>query len=81
MVEQRHNKPCRKIFTNLHLVTVQMPGKSKQKKLKANEANISQELKTTVCVRSAHMLLQAKYSQYTNEQKGRPKCRQSNLLV
>ena len=54
MVEQRHNKPCRKIFTNLHLVTVQMPGKSKQKKLKANEANISQELKTSVGTLCTH---------------------------
>ena len=54
------------MYINLHLVRVEIPGK--YKKLKTNEANISQVLKTTVCVlcyRLRHMLSQAKYSQYT----------------
>ena len=54
------------MYTNLQLVTVEMPGK--YKKLKTNEANISQVLKTTLCVlcyRLRRMLSQAKYSQYT----------------
>ena len=41
------------MYINLQLVRVEIPGK--YKKLKTNEANISQVLKTTVCA-----LLQAK---------------------
>ena len=54
------------VYKLTHLVRVEIPGK--YKKLKTNEANISQVLKTTVCVlcyRLRHMLSQAKYSQYT----------------
>ena len=54
------------MYINLQLVRVEIPGK--YKKLKTNEANISQVLKTTVsvlCYRLRHMLSQAKYSQYT----------------
>ena len=54
------------------------------KKIKINEANVSQELKTTeyvLCYRLRHMIPQAKYLQDTTDLKERPKCRQSNLLV
>ena len=56
----------------------------KQKKLETNEANISQELKTTMPVlcynRLRHMLPKAKYSQNTTKWKERPKCRKKELI-